>query len=191
MARREWTIDVGGVPHSVELEHGQMSSRRVIRVDGQVVAEAKGKFIDWGSDHPVTIAGSQYVIAIRSNGFSYRYDLVPGEARSNGGAVSNGQLATSVLPASGIGAAPTLPRKHPWDSVPGWGWPFFFACIALVAVGGAIGGAIGFGAAMLCGGIAGKPARSVGVRVVLCTGVVIGAWLLVFVFTGAIYALIS
>ena len=54
-----WRVHVD----EVELDHGTISGRRVITVDGAVVAEGQ-KFFDTGSTHTFDIAGQRAVLEI-------------------------------------------------------------------------------------------------------------------------------
>jgi hypothetical protein len=76
MAYKRWVFQsVEGV-HTVELEHGVFSGRRIIRVDGQIIDQRK-KLIDTGSDHPFRIENHSCEIQIRSRFWTYfRYELL-------------------------------------------------------------------------------------------------------------------
>jgi len=67
--------------------------------------------------------------------------------------------------------------KHP---IPWWGYLFAGACgiIPVLTLGGAIPGAIGVGGAAGCLAIARDPAKSVAIRVGICTGISAVCWAL-------------
>lgn len=71
-----WRVQVEGTEHEVELDHGTISGRRVITVDGVVVAEGK-KFFDTGSTHEFDIAGQPATLRIKVShvGFSHASSL--------------------------------------------------------------------------------------------------------------------
>lgn len=59
MARRQWKLDLPDGPHTVELDHSEVSGKRSIRVDGReapLSGKDQGSFFDLG--------GSVRVIAI-------------------------------------------------------------------------------------------------------------------------------
>lgn len=72
--------------------------------------------------------------------------------------------------------------------IPGWAWVFAVACgvIPVLTLGGAIPGAIGFGGAAGCVGVARDDSRSLGVRVGICTGITLACWILFVAVAGSI-----
>ena len=64
------------------------------------------------------------------------------------------------------------------QSIPWWAWAFAAACIAIpiVAIGGAIPGALGAGGAGACVAIARNSKKSVGARLALCAVVTLVCW---------------
>ena len=75
MAEKTWTFDLEDGSHTVELEHGTISGKRVIRVDGEVVEEST-QLIDMGSIHPFEINAHRGSVVIRTNGITFSYDAV-------------------------------------------------------------------------------------------------------------------
>lgn len=79
MATRNWTINLEDGTHTIELKHGTVSGKRSILIDGNPLelpsGEAK-KVYDTGSTHSFTISGHEAVVAIRSSGFSFEYELL-------------------------------------------------------------------------------------------------------------------
>lgn len=63
MAYKVWTFDVGGGDHKVELEHGEISGNRSIRIDGALM-EQSNKWFDTGSDHQFEIGGHAAVLSV-------------------------------------------------------------------------------------------------------------------------------
>ena len=71
-----WRVQVDGVEHEVELDHGTVSGRRVITVDGVVVAEGQ-KVFDTGSTHAFEVAGqpAELEIEVTHAGFAHASSL--------------------------------------------------------------------------------------------------------------------
>lgn len=78
-----------------------------------------------------------------------------------------------VLPSKG----PTPPTK---GAIPAWAWIFVVACgiIPVLALGGAIPMALGFGGGAGCVAIARNPTSPIAVRVSICIGITIACWAL-------------
>lgn len=64
MATKVWTFNLSDGQHTVELDHGQWSGKRLIKVDGELVEESQ-KFFDTGSEHRFDISGHSYILRIR------------------------------------------------------------------------------------------------------------------------------
>lgn len=75
-ASNVWRVALEGTEYEVELDHGTVSGRRVITVDGAVVAEGK-KLFDTGSVHDFDLAGhpARLEIDVTHAGFSHRSTL--------------------------------------------------------------------------------------------------------------------
>lgn len=56
MATKAWNVDIKGKQHYVELDHGTMSGKRLIKVDDQVVVD-EGMSMSWGHRIPFEIEG--------------------------------------------------------------------------------------------------------------------------------------
>jgi hypothetical protein len=166
MKRKVWNLRLDDGFHSVALDHGVWFGERTITVDGQVVERTRTG-LDFGSQHPIEIAGYPGTVIIRSNGLTYTYDLIV-----NGRSLRTGQpvVAEPEAPAAGF---------------PCWGWVFIAACamIPLLSAGGALSAAIGLGGAMACAGMLRDEARSELVRLMLCFSVTFFCWVL---FAGVI-----
>ena len=67
------------------------------------------------------------------------------------------------------------PTKGP---IPVWAWVFAVACgiIPVVTLGGAIPGAIGFGGAAGCIGVARNESMALAARVAICVAITVGCW---------------
>jgi len=80
MAYKKWEIELEGQKHRIELEHGYVSGRREVRVDGQVLSELnmKSNLLDFGGTLPFKIGSHEYAVLIRTKylGLAYDYDLV-------------------------------------------------------------------------------------------------------------------
>ena len=68
--------------------------------------------------------------------------------------------------------------KKPQGPIPAWAWIFAVGCaiIPFLTLGGAIPGAIGFGGAAACIGVARDGATSVNKRILICTAITAGCW---------------
>ena len=59
----------------VEMEHGFISGKRTLKVDGSII-ERSSKLLDTGSEHRFTIGSQDCVLRIRSNmGLWFDYEL--------------------------------------------------------------------------------------------------------------------
>jgi hypothetical protein len=85
MAVKMWTVNLDGVEHKIELEHGTFSGKRVIKLDGQVIEESQ-KLMDSGTDHFFKIRDHLCAVHIHTGGLKFRYDL-----SINGISVETGQ----------------------------------------------------------------------------------------------------
>ncbi|MDI7274626.1 MAG: hypothetical protein QME94_01470, partial [Anaerolineae bacterium] len=74
MAKRTWTFWLEGRIHTIELEHGSFSGRRVISVDGREL-ERSQRLFDTGSEHTFSLDGHDVTVYIHTNGFTFRYGL--------------------------------------------------------------------------------------------------------------------
>ena len=91
MVKKVWTFTLKDGNHTVELEHGIFSSKRIITVDGVEIRRSPAKIelnpyaMDWhfGSDHHFRVAGVLCLLKIRVDwrflGFKYKYELDVGE----------------------------------------------------------------------------------------------------------------
>lgn len=75
------------------------------------------------------------------------------------------------------------PAKPP---IPPWAWVFAVACgvLPVLTLGGAIPGAIGFGGAAGCIGVARNPDMPVAARVGICVAITAGCWVVVGALLG-------
>jgi hypothetical protein len=74
MTKKTWELDFDGRKHLIELDHGTMSGKREIRVDGQLKEKSR-KLIDTGSEHLFVIDGHACIVHIKTNGVTFNYDL--------------------------------------------------------------------------------------------------------------------
>jgi hypothetical protein len=74
MAGKTWIVNLDGVNHKIELEHGTFSGKRVIKLDGQVIEESQ-KLMDSGTDHFFKIRNHLCAIHIHTGGLRFKYDL--------------------------------------------------------------------------------------------------------------------
>jgi hypothetical protein len=163
MATKEWRVNDGQKDHVIVLKHGYFSGKREIYLDGKLVDSGQ-KMMEMGSDYPVPFPGQKSVVVrIYNNVLTYKYDLiVNGISQTTGGYVES------------IGA------------IPGWAWIFVVIGVVLVFTGGAIGGALGGGAAFICVTVARNSTMGTFNRVLACLGIMVLAWVGYFVIAGAI-----
>jgi hypothetical protein len=74
MAIKAWNVDISGTRHYVELDHGMMSGKRLIKVDDQVVID-EGMSMSWGHSIPFEIEDHPAEIEISTAGFDWDYAL--------------------------------------------------------------------------------------------------------------------
>lgn len=74
MATKAWNVDINGKQHYVELDHGTMTGKRLIKVDDQVVVD-EGMSMSWGYKIPFEIEGNPAEIEISTEGFDWDYAL--------------------------------------------------------------------------------------------------------------------
>ncbi len=97
MAKKIWTVALEDGQHTIELEHGYISGKRKICVDGTPIKlppKSANSFLDFGSNHPFKIGSHCCIIHIRTNGITFSFDLsVDGRSISTGKQVDS---STSV-----------------------------------------------------------------------------------------------
>ena len=75
MTKTSWAVELEGRRRVVELDHGTISGKREIRVDGELVEKSR-KLFDSGSNHTFQLDGHMINARIKSNGLTFRYDLL-------------------------------------------------------------------------------------------------------------------
>lgn len=115
MAKKLWQIELEDSKYEIELEHGYFSGKRKISVDGKVVfnsANLLDLLSDTGGVHKFDINSHSCAVIIRTNGFTFNYDLAV-----DGKSITTGQPLDSIMP------------------VPRWVWwlitiiSFIFCCL--------------------------------------------------------------
>jgi hypothetical protein len=156
MANKVWAVKLEDGRHTVELEHGYFSGKRIIRVDGEQL-ESTTSIIDFGGEHSFQIGNHTGIVHIRTNGLTYNYDL--------------------SIDGRSIGTGKEVSASGPLHA---WVWIFVAGCglIPLVSLGGALPAAIGFGGAAGCYAIGKDDSKEVATRVMLCAGVTVLCWVL-------------
>ncbi len=114
MTTKVWTFDLEDGKHTVELEHGYFSGKRVICVEGRPLEKSQ-KLFDTGSDHQLRIGSHTVTVHIGTNGVSYNYDLI----------LDGRSLKT------GAEVGPRVP-------IPAWAWIFIAGCALITGVAWAI-----------------------------------------------------
>lgn len=74
MAKKVWRFTLEDGNHVVELEHGYLSGKRDITVDG-VPLESSSKIWDTGSVHHLQVSGVPCVLQIKAGVISFKYNL--------------------------------------------------------------------------------------------------------------------
>src|SRR3712207_398869 len=75
MPRKVWTIPLEDGSHTIELDHGAISGRRSIRVDGELVERSR-HHVDFGSSHTFELSGHLCEVVIDTNGLTFSYFLL-------------------------------------------------------------------------------------------------------------------
>jgi hypothetical protein len=72
--------------------------------------------------------------------------------------------------------------------IPVWAWAFAVACgiLPILTLGGAIPGAIGFGGAAACVGVARDADKPIGLRLGICAGITLLCWAAVIGLLGGL-----
>ena len=165
MPKKSWTVQLEDGTHTVEMEHNLLSSRRTIRVDGQVVEQGKFSVVDFGGDYPFPIGERQAVLHMRMNGVWYKYDVSVG-----GFSVQTGKPVWPMQP---------MPR---------WSWIFVVACILIpvITLGGLVPILIGAGGAYVCAVIGRSPTRTKPAKIGISVGATVLSWALLIAFISTV-----
>jgi hypothetical protein len=115
---------------------------------------------------------------------------------SQEGALGSGASVAAGAPSPVAGVRSKKPKqgfKETFSDMPGWAWLFVAGSLAIpvVCLGGAIPGALGFGAAAGCAGVSKRPNWQTPARVMVCAAITGGAWLLLLAFAVAVASLQS
>lgn len=73
--KRSWVIKLEDGDHRIELEHGYVSGKRVIYLDGNMIEHIRFNVFDTGSIHEFRINAHICKVLITSKGFVFSYDL--------------------------------------------------------------------------------------------------------------------
>lgn len=88
MAKKNWNITLDNEEYSVKLEHGYLSGKRKILVNGNSInlgSDVKPSGIDIGSRHVFRLGNHECMVEILTNGIKFEYDLyVDGISLSTG-----------------------------------------------------------------------------------------------------------
>ena len=88
MGRNVWQFELEDGNHTVELEHGYFSSKRIISVDGvEVERHPANYYTDLGSEHSFRVAGVSCALRIRPDwrflALKFKYELYVGGSLVN------------------------------------------------------------------------------------------------------------
>jgi hypothetical protein len=78
MPERTWIIPIAAHEYTLRLNHGTLSGRRQVWVDGTLVLDER-KLVDAGSWHAIRIGETEIDLLIVTNGWNFRYYLFQGE----------------------------------------------------------------------------------------------------------------
>jgi hypothetical protein len=75
MAKMNWIVNLDDCEHRIELEHGHISGKRIIYLDGNVIERINHNFSDAGSNNEFKINEHICVVLIKVV-FKFSYDLI-------------------------------------------------------------------------------------------------------------------
>ena len=157
MAEKTWTINLEGVNHTIVLEHGTWSGKRVIKLDGQVIEKSQ-KTLDSGTDHFFEIGDHVCAIHIRSRGVGFKYELsIDGISAETGKPTQNlDGTPASLYTSQTIGVFEQVKLEKQMKN--GASWFFWIAGLSLInslvfLFGGSIYFVVGLGITQIVDGI--------------------------------------
>lgn len=111
MGRHRWTFRGERGLHVVELEHGWFTGKRRLVVDGATIVDTTF-FLDGGSDHAFEVEGRKCLVAISTNGLTYRRVLTV-----DGLEITRDDVVLPAVSVDGstVPVSTTLPRAEPTD----------------------------------------------------------------------------
>ena len=163
--KKQWIIQIDGVPHGVEFKQGTWSGKMSCTVDGvETVIPNKFTYNYAGMDVPVQI-GTKECRLVRS-----------------------GKMLDIAV--DGIYAESGKPYV-PLGKMPGWAWIFVALCLILpiAALGGALPVILGILGAAACARTARYP-RKTASNVLRCVGITALCWVLWYVLTVILFVLL-
>jgi len=171
MIQKSWTLELEDGKHTVQLEQGFFSKRK-FRLDGKLLENeilAKNSFFGEG-EYEFKIGSHRCLVVVRISWLNRAYDLA-----IDGISITTGAALTGI---------PATPK---------WAWIFVALCvfIPLISGGGALPVLFGLGGAFICVSIARDTAKATGLRLALCGGVTILAWVVFVILIIGIAALRS
>lgn len=166
MTKTSWTVELEGRRRVVELDHGTISGKREIRVDGELVEKSRRLF-DSGSSHTFQLDGHMITARIKSNGLRFRYDLlVDGMPLVDFQLASQGKRGADNLAAGGVAMIEErLKLENQLRS--GANWFFVIAAVSVVnsiifLLGGGVTFILGLGLTQFVDGVMGVIAEELG-----------------------------
>src|SRR6267378_1257870 len=76
VARRHWTVERNSRRYEVDMADEYFLGHRVVRVNGEVAYEGRTVLSDHTGAYQFDLGGSPAFLRIRTNGFTYSYDLI-------------------------------------------------------------------------------------------------------------------
>jgi hypothetical protein len=155
MTKKIWTVQLAEGEHTIQLEHGVLSNKRTITINGQITEQGKLSLFDFGGDYPFKIGEHSAMLHLRFGWVRYQYDL-----SIDGVSVTSGQPVAPLLP---------MPR---------WALIFIAAClfIPIFTLGGAVPATLGLSGAYVCASIARRRNWHTALRAGLSIGVTAMCW---------------
>jgi hypothetical protein len=177
VADNTWHVVTKDGVHTIGAEHGYISGRIKVYVDGQLVLNKFKQHspLNLSSLHPFTVGGEEAALYIESDMFRYNYDLIV-----SGRSLKSGELV------------PVETQTQTRNRVPLWAWPLALGCLVSYFVGYALAlrlfdahpgsyviwHGLGIGAALLCLRVASNTRLPALTRVERSVGILIGTGVL-------------
>jgi hypothetical protein len=159
MIKKSWSFELEDGQHTVQIEQGFFSKNRKIHLDGKLLGnEVRAKAGWFGEgEYEFDIGSHPCLVVVRNSWLTHSYDLA-----------IDGKSITTGLPLTGI------------QPMPGWAWAFVVGCalIPLISGGGALPLLVGLGGVTTCISIARDTTKTTAIRLALCSGVTVLAWIL-------------
>ncbi|HAN21896.1 MAG: hypothetical protein A2Y15_06180 [Clostridiales bacterium GWF2_36_10] len=163
---QNWMVDIDGTVHSITYSAGVFSKPKVT-VNGNIIPFKSPVFRDFtGMDIPILINNKEMRLVVIGN----KADLA-----------MDGKFINSGKP------------YVPLAKMPAWTWLFVIACCAIfvVAVGGAIPAVISVLGSIYCVRVSINNNLNTQMKMLICLGITIAAWLVYYIFINVVISLLN